>query len=208
MKLEDKIKCIAFHSMNFVVCRLMEECFFLAFEKELSDLKGLVKANSYCEADETITVLDVELSLLDVLDDPVIKVLMGSVHRVLECSRTFRMINGLESFDLIGDDKCYDFAAGLYYSYDTDEADEEKGYGDRLYALYSHYMIFQMVLSHCACLFMFKKLEAYKEADAIYFDRTDDLFEDKIETEDRNARLLLSLVAGLQEDIRGLEGLI
>ncbi len=201
MELEDEIKGITYHSLNFVICRLMEQCFSLAFEGELSDLKGLVEPNSYCETTDHISALNIELDLLDSLEDSVVKGLMVSVNRVLECSRTFLMINGLEGLEIIQEMDCFDLASGLYYSYDVEEPEEGMSYKDRLYALYSHYLIFQMVICHCSCMFMFKKREAYTETDALYFDRTDDLFEGKIEVEDKNAQLLLTLIAGLQQDI-------
>jgi len=201
MELEDEIKGITYHSLNFVISRLMEECFSLAFEGELSDLKGLVEPDSFCETMDHISVLNTELDLLDSLEDPVVKGLMVSVNRVLECSRTFLMINNLVGLEIIQETDCFDSASGLYYSYDVEEPEEGMSYRDRLYALYSHYLIFQMVICHCSCMFTFKKREAYPETDALYFDRTDDLFEGKIEVEDKNAQLLVTLVAGLQEDI-------
>ena len=79
----------------------------VAFEKDMSDLKGLVPEDSFAPED---------FELLELVDDEVVCVLLNSIDKVANCYRHFFIINNMDEFDVM-EDASYDEQATDNYNW-------------------------------------------------------------------------------------------
>lgn len=78
--MEDEIKGLVPHVLSFIVSEFCKYGFLIAYEKDLSDLKGLIEPDSIAAED---------FELLEAVDDKVVQLLLQSIDKVVECSKTF-----------------------------------------------------------------------------------------------------------------------
>ena len=94
--MEDAIKGLVPHVLSFIVSEFCKYGFLLAYEKDLSDLKGLIEPDSIAAED---------FELLDAVDDEVVQLLLRSIDKVINCSKTFFLINNLDELEVMEDRK-------------------------------------------------------------------------------------------------------
>lgn len=191
----------AWHLLNFMMMQLIGYCFRLAFEKELSDLKGLIHPDSFCEMEvDTRGSIEVELELLDSLEDEANRVLIDSIHRIVDCRNVLAMINNIELEKVLVDQ------LAIKYAGDINELGEVMpedcgDYNDLVICGYELYMDLFYQLYLCSQMFNQGSAKVITRKSRQQFNALlDQLMTDTLDTENKNAKLLLSLLAALWED--------
>lgn len=191
----------AWHLMNFMLCHITGFCLRLAFEKELADLKDLVDPDSLCgvTGQGNVGSMDVELELIEILDDPVIKILRNSMARIVQCRDVMAMINNLDIDKALYDTCAVDLARSLC-AYESYEPDAKYNYKQLVSDAFLVYVDFYVVTYMCSCMFSRETLEVFGDdiQDEFMDDMTGILGGD-IVTGNQRADLLLDLIADLRE---------
>ncbi|MES2457506.1 MAG: hypothetical protein V4594_18260 [Bacteroidota bacterium] len=187
------------HVLNFLTLTVMEYAFTLAMEKELADLKGLVRPGVISDSEDKdagICVLDTELELLAILDDPAIKILLDTIGNLLASADTYRIVTGLDVEELVTDDRYNDMAADTWQSmyYEIFGKNYESILADAV-CLYQavNYMIYI-----CVCQLKYEEMDIFDVADDEYGRCMFDIIDGVIQVEDSKAQLLMDLIADIQ----------
>ncbi|WP_316813968.1 hypothetical protein [Pedobacter heparinus] len=197
---EETIKGSALHLMNFITMELLRYGFLIAMHDELKDLKGLVKAedNNWLSEPREYVCLDAELELLGQVKDPVVKIVMSSIDKIARFKDTYLMINNLDALELVFTDEFNEAAGEIYHTYAFD-MDCDGSYHSIYTNLLTYYWPIELILFYIVTQFMLNKEEVYEAADENYHHyQTTKGFE--ILTENKNALLLLDLIAALNKD--------
>ena len=195
--MEDEIKGLVPHVLAFIVSEFCKYGFLLAYEKDLSDLKGLVEPGSIAEDD---------FELLEAVDDPVVQLLLRSIDKVINCSKTFLLINDLDEFEVMENEEYNQLASDNYYIYIIEW--ENKNYEDLLINLNVVYLTIARLLYHTATQLQRKKVELPDEFyDDEFFDKYAELLDQKVYTDDKNVELLYDLIADLNLDLLEIDRL-
>ena len=193
MEIEEQIKGSILHVLNFMIRELLKQCFKLAFKKELSDLKGLVRPDSICYVtEEGYVCCGVELELLEILDDEPIKQMLVSIDQILDCIDRYLMINNLDMEELleeqIHEQNAYESISIYVYKQKCNGS-----YKTICKNINAVYLTFEQVLYHCAHQFIRGKLDVFDGAFDFFWEQND-----RLETDDQNALLLLDLMKSLR----------
>ncbi|MEJ7560711.1 MAG: hypothetical protein WKF66_20540 [Pedobacter sp.] len=184
------------HTLGFVINELSKNAFILAFEGNLSDLKGLVDPESIAPDD---------FELLEDVDDPVVQLLLVSVDRVITCMTTYYLINSLDELDVMENEAFNEVASDYFYAYIIDW--ESKNYAEMLINLNAVYLSISQLLYHAICQL---ELNVIEVPDYIY----DDFFEkygsfctEEVQSDNKNITLLNSLIYHLNGDLLKIDKL-
>ncbi len=195
--MEDAIKGLVPHVLSFIVSEYCKYGFLLAYEKDLSDLKGLVKPDSISAED---------FELLEVVDDPVVKLLLRSIDKVINCSKTFFLINNLDEFEVMQNDEYNQLASDNYHIYIFEW--ENKDYQDVLINLNAVYFTIARLLYHTASQLQHNEIEMPDEFyDDEFLDKYEELLDQKVYANDKNVALLYDLIADLNLDLLDIDRL-
>ena len=185
------------HVLAFIVSEFCKYGFLLAYEKDLSDLKGLVEPDSIATED---------FELLEAVDDQVVQLLLRSIEKVVNCSKTFLLINNLDELEVMENEEYNQLASDNYYIYIIEW--ENKNYEDLLINLNAVYFTIARLLYHTATQLERKEIELPDEFyDDEFFDKYDELLDQKVYTDDKNAELLYDLIADLNLDLLEIDRL-
>lgn len=196
--MEDEIKGLVPHVLSFIVSEFCKYGFLIAYEKDLSDLKGLIEPDSISAED---------FELLEAVDDKVVQLLLQSIDKVVECSKTFFMINNLDEFEVMENEEYNQLASDNYYIYIMDW--EFKNYKDLLLNLNAVYFTIARLLHHCAAQLKLKKIELPDE----FYDKDEfleqysDILDHKLSDDDKNVNLLYDLIVSLNLDLLEIDRL-
>jgi hypothetical protein len=198
---QDIIKGSVWHVLNFLTLTVMEYAFTLAFERELVDLKGLVKPGSISDSedgDAGLCVLQTELDLLEALDEPPIRILLETICKLLDCANVYRIVIGLDVEELVTEDR-YNNMAGdtwgsMYYEVHGNSYEELLEDGACMYVALGY------VIYTCACQLNYQKEDVYDQADEEYCDRMMDVLDGLVKMEDSKAQMLIDLIADIQQE--------
>jgi hypothetical protein len=195
--LEDAIKGLVPHVLSFIVSEFCKYGFLIAYEKDLSDLKGLIEPDSISAED---------FELLEAVDDPVVQLLLRSIDKVVNCSKTYFMINNLDEFEVMENEEYNQLASDNYYIYIIDW--ENKTYEDLLINLNAVYFTIARLLYHCATQIRRNEIELPDEFyDDEFLDHYNELLDRKLQSEDKNIALLYDLIADLNLDLYDIDQL-
>ncbi|WP_316818777.1 hypothetical protein [Pedobacter nyackensis] len=195
--MEDAIKGLVPHVLSFIVSEYCKYGFLLAYEKDLSDLKGLIEPDSIAAED---------FELLEAVDDPVVKLLLRSIDKVINCSKTFFLINNLDEFEVMENEEYCQLASDNYYLYIIEW--ESKDYQDVLINLNAVYFTIARLLYHTASQLRRHQIELPDEFyDDEFLDKYGDLLDQKIYDDDKNVTLLYDLIADLNMDLLDIDRL-
>lgn len=195
--MEDTIKGLVPHVLSFIVSEYCKYAFLLAYEKDLSDLKGLIKPDS-------IAVEDFEL--LEVVDDPAVQVLLRSIDKVVNCSKTFFLINSLDEFEVMENDEYSQLASDNYHIYMIEW--ENRNYKEVLINLNAVYFTIARLLYHTATQLRRNEIELPDEFyDDEFLDKYDELLDQTVYANDKNVALLYDLIAALNVDLLDIDRL-
>ncbi|MBB5440845.1 hypothetical protein [Pedobacter heparinus] len=195
--MEDTIKGLVPHVLSFIVSEYCKYGFLLAYEKDLSDLKGLIEPDSIAAED---------FELLEAVDDEVVQLLLNSIDKVINCSKTFFMINNLDEFEVMENEEYNQLASDNYYIYIIDW--ENKDYNDVLINLNAVYFTIARLLYHTASQLRLKEIELPDEFyDDEFLDKYSDLLDHKVIANDKNVALLYDLIADLNADLLDIDRL-
>ena len=195
--MEDAIKGLVPHVLSFIVSEYCKYGFLLAYERDLSDLKGLVKPDSISSED---------FELLEAVDDPAVKLLLRSIDKVINCSKTFFLINNLDELEVMEDDEYNQLASDNYHIYIFDW--ENKSYQDVLINLNAVYFTIARLLYHTASQLRRNEIELPDEFyDDEFLDKYEELLEQKVYANDKNVALLYDLIADLNLDLLDIDRL-
>lgn len=195
--MEDEIKGLVPHVLAFIVSEFCKYGFLLAYEKDLSDLKGLVEPDSIAEED---------FELLEAVDDQVVQLLLRSIDKVISCSKTFLLINDLDEFEVMENEEYNQLASDNYYIYIIEW--ENKNYEDLLINLNAVYLTIARLLYHTATQLQRKEVELPDEFyDDEFFDKYTELLDQEVYTDDKNVELLYDLIADLNLDLLEIDRL-
>ncbi|MHA4893290.1 hypothetical protein ACXZ1K_00960 [Pedobacter sp. PWIIR3] len=165
--MELKIKGAAYHVLNFIACLLIKHAFKMAFERGLSDLKGLIEPDSLCDSDGKVSCLDIELELLNTLDDVAIKQLVKSAEVLIAVTATYRIINGLDMVETVLDDELYRLASDTYdefFYFEDTEVDYDGLRNDCTFLYCSlDYLLYAVILQ-----LELKKVDVFEELERRY----------------------------------------
>jgi len=195
--LEDAIKGLVPHVLSFIVSEFCKYGFLIAYEKDLSDLKGLIEPDSISAED---------FELLEAVDDPVVQLLLRSIDKVVSCSKTYFLINNLDEFEVMENEEYNQLASDNYYIYIIDW--ENKTYEDLLINLNAVYFTIARLLYHCATQIRRNEVELPDEFyDDEFLDHYNELLERKLQSDDKNVALLYELIADLNLDLYDIDQL-
>lgn len=195
--MEDEIKGLVPHVLAFIVSEFCKYGFLLAYEKDLSDLKGLVEPDSIAEED---------FELLEAVDDPVVQLLLRSIDKVISCSKTFLLINDLDEFEVMENEEYNQLASDNYYIYIIEW--ENKNYEDLLTNLNAVYFTIARLLYHTAIQLQCKEVELPDEFyNDEFIDKYAELLDQEVYTDDKNVELLYDLIADLNLDLLEIDRL-
>lgn len=194
--MEDSIKGIVPHVLSFVINELCKNGFMIAYEKDLSDLKGLIEPDSISPED---------LELLDAVDDDVVRILLSSIDKVVKCSQTYFLINNLDEMEVMENEEYILLASDNYYAYIIDW--ESKSYKDLLYNLNAVYFSISQLLYHTTCQIKLDEVEIPEEMYDEFIDKYSDLLRGTLEPEDKNISLLYNLIIDLNHDLSEIDKL-
>lgn len=155
--------------MNFCVCHLLEYGFHLAFEKGLSDLKGLVEPGGICDTDENGRgCWDIEIELLSLQDDEAITCLLQSVESIANAAQTFRILNGLAMEEVIFEEQYFEQAAQSFFLFSWFE-NKDGTYEEKLWESMALYHCLDRVLIGCQMQLIENSIDVYEEVDDYNF---------------------------------------
>lgn len=195
--MEDAIKGLVPHVLSFIVSEYCKYGFLLAYEKDLSDLKGLIEPDSIAAED---------FELLEAVDDPVVKLLLRSIDKVISCSKTFFLINNLDEIEVMENEEFSQLASDNYFIYIIEW--ESKDYQDVLINLNAVYFTIARLLYHTATQIRRNEIELPDEFyDDEFLDKYGELLDQKIGDEDKNVVLLYDLIADLNMDLLDIDRL-
>lgn len=190
---EEVLLGVVSHVLSFTIGELCKYSFLLAFEKELSDLKGLVKADSIFEKD---------MELLADIKDPAVQLLLGSVNKVVDHIQIHLIINGLDEFEVMADEVCHQHASNNFHYY-IDEGVGENYESLLLEALDLYFSLMHLIF-HTAFQLRLKDIDLPDDVlENFYFDFLD-VLDNNLPAEDKNVQLLHGLIVTLNEDASAL----
>ncbi|ATP57573.1 hypothetical protein CPT03_14370 [Pedobacter ginsengisoli] len=169
----------------------------IAFEKDLSDLKGLIEPDSISPDD---------FELLDSVDDDVVRILLSSVDKVIKCSKTYLLINNLDELEVMENEEYNLLASDNYYAYIIDW--ESKSYKDLLYNLNAVYFSISQLLYHTSCQIKLNEVEIPEEMYDEFLDKYSDLLRGRLNPADKNISLLYDLIIDLNVDLSDIDSFI
>ncbi|WP_432712453.1 hypothetical protein [Pedobacter sp.] len=175
--------------LSFTVSEFCKYGYTLAFEKELSDLKGLVKADSIYENDYEI---------LETLNDPAVVLLLNSLNKVAEAIQMFSMINNIDEVENMFDQECHQHASNNFHFY----VNESVGTSYESLLMETHELYFSVMhlIFHTAYQLRLDKIDLPEAIfDTFYFDFLD-VLDNNMKTDDKNIRLLFELIVDLNDD--------
>ena len=184
------------HTLGFIVNELSKNGFLLAFEKDLSDLKGLVDPESIAPDD---------FELLESTSDPAVHFLLASIEKVINAMKTYYMINNLDELEVMENEEFNQLASDSYYVYIIDW--EVQSYQDLLFNLNTVYFCISQLLYHTACQLELNVVDLPDEVYQSFLDRYSEFCEEEVHSEDKNITLLYSLIYHLNEDLLEIDRL-
>lgn len=188
--MENSIKGVVPHILCFIVNELCVNCFRLAQERELSDLKGWVDPESNSDWD---------YELLGALDDEVIKKVMVSVDKGLVCLQTYFMINNLDEVEVYENEEYSAMASESYLCYAEDS--KLLSYEELVQNLNMVYISIAHMLYHTTCQLEQDEINIPEIDYEAVDDRYSDILSGKVESDDRNVTLLYDLMISLDLDL-------
>ncbi|MDR6786528.1 hypothetical protein ABIE26_005286 [Pedobacter africanus] len=193
--MEDAIKGLVPHVLSFIVSEFCKYGFLLAYEKDLSDLKGLIEPDSIAAED---------FELLDAVDDEVVQLLLRSIDKVINCSKTFFLINNLDELEVMENEEYNQLASDNYYIYIIEW--ENKDYDDVLVNLNAVYFTISRLLYHTATQLRMGQIELPDEFyDDEFLDKYTELLNQSLQANDKNVDLLYDLIADLNTDLLDID---
>lgn len=183
--------------LGFIISEYCKYGFLLAYEKDLSDLKGLVNPDSPAAED---------LELLEAVDDRAVHLLLCSINKVADCLKTFYLINNMDEFEVMENEDYHQLASDNYNIYIIEW--ESKGYQDVLINLNAVYFTIARLLYHTATQVRRNEIELPDEFyDDEFLDKYTELLDQKVYANDKNVALLYDLIADLNTDLLEIERL-
>jgi hypothetical protein len=177
------------HILSFTISEFYKYGYILAFERELSDLKGLVKADAIYEND---------FELLESLNDPAIKLLLTSVNKMANHIQIYFMINTLDEVEVMMDMEFHQHASNNFHYY----INEGRATDYKMLLMETHELYFSVMhmIFHTAYQLRLKEIDLPDEIfDTFYFDFLD-VLDSNLEAEDKNVQLLYDLIVSLNDD--------
>lgn len=184
------------HTLGFIINELSKNGFLLAFENDLSDLKGLVEADSIAPDD---------FELLEAVNDPIVQMLLVSVERVINCMKTYYMINNLDELEVMEDDEYNQLASDNYYVYIINW--EHRDYEDLVTDLNTVYFCIAQLLFHTTCQLKLKVIDVPDEIYDEFLERYTDFCQEEVPSDDKNISLLYDLIHYLNQDLLEIDKL-
>lgn len=181
------------HVLSFTITEFCKYGYLLAFEKELFDLKGLVKADSIYEND---------FEILEGLDDPAVKLLLNSINKVVKHIKVYLMINGLDEVEVMLDKESHQHASNNFHYYINEGIGND--YTSILLETHDLYFSVMHMIFHTACQLDLNEIDLPEQIyDTFYFDFLD-VLDRNVSTENKNVQLLYDLIVDINEDALAL----
>ncbi|MES2455495.1 MAG: hypothetical protein V4594_08145 [Bacteroidota bacterium] len=194
--LEDAIKGLVPHVLSHIISEYCKNGFILAYENELSDLKGLVQPDSISPDD---------FELLESVEDPVVQILLNSIDKVVDYSKTYFLINNLDEMEVMENDEYNQLASDNFFIYIIEW--ESKTYKDVLYNLNAVYFSIAQLLYHTASQVRLNELDLPEDIYDEFLEKYSDLLMEKIQSNDKNVSLLYDLIVDLNDDLLEIDKL-
>jgi hypothetical protein len=195
------VKGSIWHVLNFLTMTVIEYGLTLAMERELADLKGLVRPDAISESEDRdagICTLDIELELLGLLDDPAIKIILETIKKLLDCAKTYRIVIGLDVEELVAEDRYNDMAGDTWHSmyYEIFGNTYEEILGD-IPCLYD---ALGFMIYICVCQLKHQQWDVFDFVEEEYGKCMMEVFKGAVSVENNRAQLLIDLITDIQMD--------
>jgi hypothetical protein len=205
MTKEKIIEASAVSVLKMVIRSIMEHCFLLAHENELSDLKGVIPAEDIGEYDEEGRLdWSVDMELLNlVLDKPVVY-LMNMIRKIESHINVYTKTNNLDHEEILADEQIMEQTASTwlyiigqmkYQNYR--EILDTLGWLIECYGMVIWNLAYQQILG-LADVFLETEMQYYSWDGAIA----------SLDISNKNALFLLNIYADIQLDAAQLEQFI
>lgn len=194
--LEDAIKGLVPHVLSHIITEYCKNGFILAYENELSDLKGLVQPDSISSDD---------FELLESVNDPIVHILLNSIDKVINCSKTYFLINGLDEMEVMENEEYNQLASDNFFIYVIEW--ESKNYKDVLINLNAVYFSIAQLLYHTSCQLRLNEIDVPDEVYDEFLEKYADLLMEKVYANDKNIALLYDLIVDLNSDLLEIDKL-
>lgn len=191
---EDQFIGMTAQVLSFISIKLCEYGYLLAFENELPDLKGLVELDTISNAD---------FELLETLQDPAVKVVVQSIHKVEDCLKSYMLINNLDEYEVLDNEDYRELAADSFFAYVIEC--EGQTYTDILNDLNGVYYNIYQLLYHTTRQLTLNEMEIFDQVYDEFFEVVEDLLNNRIDTDNKNVALLHNLITTLAEDEKLLD---
>nr|WP_199075701.1 hypothetical protein [Pedobacter sp. ASV19] len=194
---EDVLLGVVSHVLSFTLGEFCKYGYLLAFEKDLSDLKGLVDAASMYENDYEV---------LEGVKDPAVQLLLQSSDKVFNCIKTYLMINSLDEFEVMTNEEFNQHASNNYHFY----VDQPLGqsYKELMEETCHLYFSLMHMIYHTCCQLDLGRIDLPDELfDDFYTGFLDVIDGCRTPTEDKNIKLLYDLLFELNQDMKRMEEL-
>jgi len=162
----------------------------VAYEKDLSDLKGLVPADAIDPDD---------WELLESVDDEVVQIILTSVDKVVTCIKTYYMINNLDELETMENEEYNQLASDSHYAYIMDL--ESKSYKDLLINLNTVYFCITRYIYHTTIQLRLDEPDIPEELYDEFLEVYNGSFDEELVSEDKNISLLYDLILDLSTDL-------
>jgi hypothetical protein len=182
------------HVLSFIINDLMKYGYRVAFEKDMSDLKGLVPADSLAPED---------FELLELVDDEVVRVLLKSIDKVADCYRHFFIINNMDEFDVMEDTFYNEQATDNYNWYMIDWQNQD--YKEVVQNLTMVYMNIYQLLFLTGYQISSDTVEIPENFHMEIHSFAHSSIADEVNFKDKNVSLLSDLELGLMKDLEEIE---
>jgi hypothetical protein len=198
MTKEKIIEASAVSVLKMVIRSIMEHCFLLAHENELSDLKGVIPAEDIGEYDEEGRLdWSVDMELLNlVLDKPVVY-LMNMIRKIESHINVYTKTNDLDHEEILADEQIMEQTASTWlYIIGQMKYQNYREILDTLGWLIECYGMVQIL--GLADVFLETEMQYYSWDGAIA----------SLDISNKNALFLLNIYADIQLDAAQLEQFI
>ncbi len=197
-----------FHVLNFVTIELMRYGYRLSMSGEMKDMMGLMNTDSdkWMKSDSReLICIDTDLELLEDVNEVRVQLIMRSINRIAEFKDVYELISNLDMEEVLVDEEIVDESYGIFNTYSIDMEDDGS-YDQVADNLDMFYCSICMIVMYLITQLELGKLEVYDETqDFNYKYYCVEGFE--LEPEKPISRMLVDLLAGLNQDANDLANL-
>jgi hypothetical protein len=202
MTIEKIIEASAVSVLNLIIHSMMEHCFILAHENELSFLKGLIPAENIGEFnDEAVLDWAADLALLALVQDKPVVYLLNMIRKIEQHILVYSKNNGLDRAEIAEDEEISEQSRSTWM-YVIGEM-RYQNYGEILNTLGWLIECYGMVIWNLAHQQILSLDDVFLQTELEYYTWDGDV--PALDIKNENARFLLGIYTDIQLDAAEIE---